>query len=70
MAGRGRNLTSEEAREMNAARQTRAGRKPGPAMPCGWCGSPIHARAMRKHFTECPKRPYTIGPTGEPIKKT
>ena len=33
------------------------GRKPGPHMPCGWCGKPQAAAQMRKHFAACPKRP-------------
>lgn len=32
--------------------------KPGVKMPCGWsCGKKVTCSDMRKHFTECPKRP-------------
>ena len=36
----------------------RAGRPPGPRMPCGWCcGAQLACTEMRKHFTACPRRP-------------
>lgn len=34
------------------------GRPSGPRMPCGWrCGAKLTASEMRRHFTDCPKRP-------------
>ena len=36
----------------------RAGRPPGPRMPCGWCcGAQLACSEMRKHFTACRRRP-------------
>lgn len=30
-------------------------------MPCGWqCGANLTAVEMRKHFTDCPKRPVSV----------
>lgn len=51
-----RNLTPTQAREMSAARRTKAGPR-GVTMPCGWCGQPLTAREIRAHFTACPLRP-------------
>lgn len=40
------------------ARRVKPGPKPGPAMPCGWCGYPMRGcREVRQHFLDCPKRP-------------
>ena len=34
------------------------GRPRGVEMPCGWgCGARLTAVEMRKHFTDCPRRP-------------
>jgi hypothetical protein len=31
---------------------------PGPRMPCGWgCGAKLTNGQMRRHFTDCPRRP-------------
>jgi len=36
----------------------RRGRPPGLRMQCGWhCGAKLTASQMRKHFTNCPRRP-------------
>lgn len=47
--------------------KVKRGRPPGRRMACGWrCGTQLTASDMRKHFTECPKRPRTLpsGPRG------
>ena len=51
-----RTLTTRTARKMAAARKTYGGPR-GVRMPCGWCGKPMTASQMRKHFTDCPRRP-------------
>ena len=44
--------------------KVKRGRPSGRRMPCGWrCGTQLTASDMRKHFTECPKRPRTL-PSG------
>jgi len=44
------------------------GKKQGIRMPCGWeCGSKLTAREMRKHFTDCPKRPGNAAKPGDVI---
>jgi hypothetical protein len=33
------------------------GRPRGVEMPCGWCRKMVTAKEMRKHFSDCPKKP-------------
>jgi hypothetical protein len=38
------------------------GRSPGPRMLCGWgCGAKLTTSQMRRHFTDCPRRPRVVG---------
>jgi hypothetical protein len=38
--------------------QRTRGRPPGARMPCGWhCGAELACTEMRRHFTDCSKRP-------------
>lgn len=46
------------------------GRPAGVAMPCGWCGEPLTASKIRKHFVNCPKRPKMEAQTGEDSLKS
>jgi len=40
------------------------GRSPGPRMPCGWgCGARLTNGEMRRHFTDCPRRPTVLETT-------
>ena len=37
------------------------GGPPGPRMPCGWgCGAKLTTSQMRRHFTDCPRRPTIL----------
>ncbi len=43
--------------------------KPGVEMPCGWCGEKQTAASMRKHFTECPKKPKRLIIAGKRLRE-
>jgi len=39
------------------AKGQEGGRPVGVLMPCGWCGFPMRASTVMRHFMECKKRP-------------
>jgi hypothetical protein len=53
---------ANRVRELIFGRYIRIGRSPGPRMPCGWgCGAKLTNGEMRRHFTDCPRRPTVLG---------
>jgi len=52
---------ASRVRELILGRHILMGRQPGPRMPCGWgCGAKLTNGQMRKHFTDCPRRPTVL----------